>query len=145
MFTIEVDYTTGNSFNSERQIEEIGLCFTTRRLAREALQVIKEHLALVQEKEEVSSWSGYKGRSYSEISAQGLSKNWCKQGIICHNKEYGTNLKGSGCDWEYYVAVRVTEDEYRMLNVTMWTGYFETLHGAKVICFGDDEDSLIFD
>lgn len=34
--------------------------------------------------------------------------------------------------------------EYRSMDVSMWSGHFERLHGAKIICFGEDEDSLNF-
>lgn len=138
MYTIEVDYTTGNSFNSERQTEEIGLVFTTKELARKALLVIKEHYAL---HEEIDSYG--KTRDYKEIDKDGNSRQWCVDGVSCYKARYSGTPCG-GDTWRYHVAVEVSEGELRELNVGMWSGYFETLHSARIISVGNDEDFMEF-
>ena len=140
MYTIEVDYTTGGSFSSERLTEEIGLVFSTKDLARKALSVIKEHNTLYKES---ASYHFRKARTDDEINAEGNNSSWCIEACNNYLEQYKERV--TCCDrWRYYVAVAVTQKEYRTLNVSMWTGYFEKLHSAKVISVGDDEDYLEF-
>tara|TARA_R110000851_G_scaffold183058_1_gene332157 strand:- start:1175 stop:1693 length:519 start_codon:yes stop_codon:yes gene_type:complete len=140
MYTIEVDYTTGGSFSSERQTEEIGLVFSTKELARKALLVIKEHNTLYKE---ADSYHFRKTRTDAEINEEGNNSQWCLDACRVYREQYKTKVT-SHDRWRYYVAVEVSPKEYRSLNVCMWTGYFEKLHSAKVISIGDDEDYLEF-
>lgn len=90
LYDIEIDYTTGDSFGSERKTEL--LCNPTSiNNAKENLKRIKEHYVR------------------------------CKD-------NYNTD--------ERYELELVTNEGTRKIS-PFWIGYFETLHGAKVVV---DED-----
>lgn len=97
MFDIEIDYTTGGSFNLKRSKETLGNPSSLKN-AKENLRRIKEHY------------------------------------IDCHDnpnsdKKYGITL--------------LTDDGERTID-PFWIGWFETLHGARVIADGDTDMSFEF-
>ena len=49
MYTIEVNYKTGNSFCSHEETEEIGLVFKDTEQAKKALKALKEHYEFYKE------------------------------------------------------------------------------------------------
>lgn len=92
-YGIEIDYTTGSSFNSERiHRESVGIVTTDIDKAKENLKRIKDH--------------------YGECS---------------ENPDYGKTFE----------LELLTDDSTRTIS-PFWIGYFETLHGAKVVI--DDEE-----
>lgn len=93
IYDIAIDFTTGNSFNTERNSEErVGIVTTDLGLAKENLRRIKKH--------------------YEKHAAD---SNWC--------------------DAKY--ALTLLTDEGDRVISPFWIGYFETLHGAKII---EEED-----
>jgi len=111
MNKIEVSYRTGNSFNSEDIKEFLEYEWENLAAAKKSLQHIKNHYEYYQE----------------------------------HNTEY-IKPKGKlpdGVIWD---------DEYRMIMLVLvdnnnkpyrysssWTGYFETLHSAKIKILNSDD------
>lgn len=129
-YTIEIDYTTGNSFGSERSQEQIGLVWTDKNLARKALKSIKEHYKLHEELDNCNClWT--ETRNEKDILKEVYSKDWYTK-LESHGKEY----------WKYNLAAELDDGTWRSIESGMWIGYFETLHGAKIVSLCDDEDSF---
>ena len=129
MYTIEIHYTTVNSFGSDDYTDTIGLVWKDKELARKALASIKEHYKLY---EEYNAWDVR--RSEKEIDKEAKSKEWYK------------NSSSNPGDWHYYCAAEMDDGSWREMGVSMWCGYSETLHSARVICCADeDEDYVKFD
>ena len=93
MYDIDIDYTTGNSFNSERSIERLCNPVSDVSMAKKNLKLIREH--------------------YIE----------CKD-----NPNTGKR----------YELTLLIDDGTRTI-CPFWIGYFETLHGAKVVTDGDTD------
>ena len=126
MYTIEIDYTTGDSLSSERRQETIGLVWKDKQLAREALANIKEHYKIYLDSEE-----------YDANQDDILKSLKCKKWYI--------NLREDDkYYWKYIIACKLDDGSYRNVNSSMWIGYFEELHGAKVTTMCDNEDSFTF-
>ncbi len=87
MYDIEIDYTTGNSFNSERSTESLCNPVPTLDMAKNNLKRIKKH--------------------YIECSDH------------------------PDFDKRYELTLLIDGGE-RMIT-PFWIGYFETLHGAKIV------------
>lgn len=87
MYDIVIDYTTGDSFGSERiEDEPVGIVVSSLEVAKENLKRIQEH--------------------YEK-----------------YNKNYSH---------EQYQLELLTDEKPRMIT-PFWIGYFETLHGAKIV------------
>lgn len=126
MYTIEVDFKTGDSFNSEEVVgRRIGLCWHDKTLARKALQSIKEHYELYQE------YEGYLGRSRDDVFAEVKTKAWFR-----HEDESWMIFEG---DWCTVCYVEMDDGTYRNVGTGMWCGYFEQLHCARVVV-EDEQD-----
>jgi hypothetical protein len=119
MWTIEIDYTTGNSFGSERGTEEIGCVFEHLDDAKTALGYIKEHYAAVQA-EECSTNYYHRSRGLKFDIEAFKSRPW-------YSKDY----------WTGSLFVPIGTEEQKIS--AFWTGYFETLHGAKIRAIGDSD------
>lgn len=115
MWTIEVDYTTGNSFNTERGVEEIGCVFEQLDDAKTALGYIKEHYA---------AYKHYDAPSYRVDKP---FKEDTIKGRPWYSKDY----------WTGTMFVPIGTEEQKIY--AFWTGYFETLHGAKIRALGDSD------
>ncbi len=137
MYTIEVHYTTGNSFNSEETTDQIGLQWEDKQLARKALQSLREHYVLYEDKESFRSRN-----SREEIAIKAMAHDWYKIGIAQEKEKYYKNSSY----WHYYCAVLMDDGVYRNLPVGIWCGYFETLHWARIVTVenAEDEDYVKF-
>ena len=118
-YEIEIDYTTGNSFNSERLTETVGCAWPNLNMAKLALQNIKEHYAAVNAYEEHSN-------SYSRHNIKFDMKAIEQKHWFC--KDY----------WTGGLLLAISHDETQRVSA-FWIGYFETLHGAKIISSGDSD------
>ena len=102
-YSIEIDYTHGDSFNSERSklvLEESWNLET----AKINLQRIKEH------------YQAYNNRN-------GF--------VSCMLKNHEEKLlDNNGSPYVY--------------NTSTWMGYFEILHGARIVLINDNEDDMEF-
>ncbi|URC15306.1 hypothetical protein GD1_182 [Paraglaciecola Antarctic GD virus 1] len=136
--TIEVTYTTGNSFHSEIVTENVNLVFFGKEFAQKALAVIKEHQTMILE-------YGDNNRTFEENNEIGNAMPWCKAALELEGeigKYHFTNFQLDY--WQQLVAVEVAKDEWRRLSVSQFTGHFETLHSASIVSFKDDVDSFSF-
>ena len=127
MYTIEIEYTTGNSFGSEQLTETVGPSWKSKELARKALTSIKEHYTFYQEKE------GWHPEQTDKAIFKDVKKHDWYKNVPDREPQY----------WEYGLAVEMDDGSWKRMD-TFWIGYFETLHGAAVICEGDDEDRVSF-
>lgn len=124
MYTITVDYTTGDSFSSERCTEEIGMCWESLELAREALKSIKQHYELYLERD---------GADCNTVKSKAGRFDWYKNDAT----------KAKYDPWYFSLAVRCDDGEWRNIPCDMWTGYFERLHSARITSlFYEDSISL---
>jgi hypothetical protein len=129
VYTIEVTYQTGDSFNTETCTDTIGLVWEDKQLARKALQAIKENNTLYLEKE------SYGGRGRDDIYKDVLKCDWYKPEGEDESDPYW---------WNWVCKVEMDDVTFRNVPTRMWQGYFETLHEARVVCEQDDEDCITF-
>ena len=129
MYTIEVNYGTGNSFGSEDVTENVNLVWASKDLARKALKCLSEHY-------KVYSSSGYSRLSREQQQKQLSQYSWYKPDLLSYQSV-----------WEFSCFVELDDGSFRTLNVSSWCGYFETLYSAKVVLYSgedEDEDKVIF-
>lgn len=133
MYTIEVEYRTGNSFNTEELTECIGLVWEDKELARKALASLKEHYNLYKEGE-----AFIPKRPADQIEKEAMTKEWWLKSDLSDYKTYHS--------WWYYCSVRMDNGDWRNLPTGMWCGYFERLHSARVVIASEigDEDYVTF-
>ena len=120
-YKIKVFYETGNSFNSYDVSEILDVEYTDLELAKESLKRIKEHY----------QWYEYEDApSYRRGEKVKRPKWWSCKTDSPSQKHCLINLPtDSGKDFQMWAP---------------WCGYFETLHGAKIMI--DDVDlSFSFD
>lgn len=124
MFTINIEYTTGDSFKSYKTEDTISLVWKDKELARKALKAIQAHY----EFSNASDAWGITPRERSAIKERARNEYW-------YCKDYP----------DYNIMVEMDDGTFRSMNA-FWCGYFETLHTAEVItCPGtDDEDKIHF-
>ncbi len=128
MYTIEVCYTTGDSFNTESHIEEkIGCCWKSKELAKKGLQAIKEHY-------NIFSSRGFRdNRSPEEKNKEAVKFDWYN------------DAKHDGFIYPEFSLLLDIDDGTKQITNVFWIGYFETLHGARIVADEDDEDSFTID
>lgn len=126
-YTIEVYYSTGNSFGSGEETQCINLAWNNIDLAKQCLKHIKEHYDLYCE---MDKYSFKKGRTDSEILEDALSKEWCQKKPL---DKYTIELSAL-CD----------DGQWRTVCTDMWCGYFETLHSAEIVCKSDADMKITF-
>lgn len=122
-YTIEIEYSTGDSFGSHDEKDDVGCVWEDKEQARLALSYIKDHYELY--KEANKSWG--KTRSLKEINADVMKKPWRDQDD--KRMEY----------WQFGFVVPCG-NEQRKIHA-FWCGYFESLHSATIVCLEDDLDS----
>jgi hypothetical protein len=109
-YRIRVEYTTGNSFGSEREEDYLELEWDKREVAKENLRRIKEHHDWYESTNNRSSWN----------KEEPLPKpKWIKS-------------KYNHC------LTLVTDGGKEMELGAFWVGYFEQLHGAYIEVEDDD-------
>lgn len=97
-YNIEIDYTTGDSFNSYREKELVGIVTTDLDKAKENVRRIKYHYE--NHAEDPDFYKRYK--------------------------------------------LKLLTDEGEREIVPFWIGYFETLHGAKIVVEDDPDMAFQF-
>lgn len=124
MFTINIEYTTGDSFNSNQTEDQVALVWKNKELARKALQAIKEHYEFCT----LSDKYGITPRERSEITSRAKLSSW-------YSKDHP----------DFTLMVEVDDGSYMQLHA-FWCGYFEILHSAEVIVCEDTdtEDKIYF-
>lgn len=126
-YTIEVTYTTGNSFNSEEVTDNINLAWNDLELAKQCLKHIKEHYDLYCEFNQ-SGWS--RDRKNDEILKDADSRIWARG----ESDPYYLSDLYAECD----------DGDWRQVSTNMWCGYFETLHSAEIVTIGESDMKVVF-
>lgn len=121
MYTIEINYTTGCSFSSERRTENIDFKTNSYDVIKKLLNFIKDQWILYKKYEDYPT-----RKEREEIEASFSTKEWY-----------------NGVSAFYYI--RITDENGVEHDIeTFWHGYFETLHNAKIV-MDEDEDEINFD
>ena len=127
-YTIEVTYSTGNSFGSEQVTDTIGLAWQSLELAKAALKTIKEHYGFYEEFDACSSRWG-DTRSEKAILKDLNSKVWCREKA---KDKYDMTAKAE-----------MDDGQWRNIPTGMWCGYFETLHSARIVLTEGSDDMMV--
>ncbi len=123
VYTIEISYTTGDSFGSHEETDTVGCIWRDKEQARLALSYIKEHYELYKR---TNAWN-VDNQTIEEVESIVKEKPWVSDEVY---------------HWQHRIRLPF-EDKIKTVS-TFWTGYFETLHTARIIVEGDDEDSFSF-
>lgn len=127
VYIITIDYTTGDSFGSQRTEEEIGMAWKNLDKAKQALQEIKEH----HEAYQLANQRSYL-RPKAFFSVETIkNKPWF----------YGGD---GGRYWEYRIMLEQDDGTRRQIS-PFWCGYFETLHAAQITSSPDSDLRIEFD
>lgn len=111
MYTIKIDYQTGNSFGIEDRSSNLEANWNLE-VAKENLQRIKEHYQIIKDRD-----------NYVSI---GSSKETSLMKKIKTERWY----TGKYFEWSIKLLENdSTEKEYRCF----WTGYFERLYGGTIV------------
>lgn len=119
-YAISIEYTTGDSFGSERTTSEVGCSWTDLEKAKDALQRIKAH------------YTAYRDRRREYTGDDKFTENLRAQPWF---------YKADPSVWQHAVILEKDDGSEQMIS-PFWVGYFETLHVAEII-FDDPEDTDI--
>lgn len=125
MYTIEVNYKTGNSFGSHEETDEIGLVFKDVEQAKKALKALKEHYEFYKEfdrkyNKTQQDLDDVVSRKYSWFNYEHPFKSY---------------------DWPMYTClVECCDGSIRSISTDMWCGYFERLLSARIVAALDSDD-----
>ena len=139
MYHILVEYQTGDSFSTEDTSDTL-TGWTDLDIAKENLKRIQDHYSWVAIGEcrgifcnhEVCKKASEKHKQYSTQWGRFKQKEWKKTA-----PEF---LKG--LEFPEYTIRLKQDDGSEKEKMVAWTGYFETLYGAKII--SDPEDGWSF-
>jgi hypothetical protein len=152
--TILIDYTTGDSFGHERSEQPLELEWDNLDIAKENLQRIKEHYHFV------SALDSYELRYSKEktelLIEENKNKPWfvlvlkpsIKSGehdMIVSEKEVekyrkaGVDVKYIAEPFRFKSGINLKADNGNTMQMScFWIGYFESLHGARIVS-GDSD------
>ena len=129
MFTIFLEYTTGDTFHTEETSTTLEAEWTLD-VAKENLKRIKEHYKAYQDRNGYASCM--MGKRENDLLEKIKNERWFIQ------QKVGSWTLG----WEH--SVRLLENDGSTNDYSCdWCGYFETLHGGRIVgCKpnGDDND-----
>lgn len=127
MYTIKVEYTTGNSFCSEDTTGEVEFQWETKEAAQKAMKAIQEHYKAYRQRE--SDW-----RQNTADNSQYENEPWfAKPSEV---------LFGSD-SWKYSIVLPDDNGEFTWRTYPFWVGYFERLNALEVIAVDNDNDMRI--
>lgn len=135
MYTIELHYTTGNSFGSHKKTNTIGLLWENKGLAKKALATLKEQYKLYSEQEKSYRYNRSNDQIYKEVQ----SKEWYIKALENEKKGY----KPDTHYWWYDCCVEMDDGKWRNLPTSMYCGYFETLHSAQIKLIGEEDEDYV--
>lgn len=124
-YSVNIDYTTGNSLHSERMFQEVGMNWQNIDQAKKALAGIKEHHEAYQQA------TGYRRHDEPPFDLEAVKdKPW-----------YHGPLDDSFPDsWHHTIIVEKDDGSKFPLDV-FWEGHFETMHMAEVCIAAEDTES----
>jgi hypothetical protein len=123
MFTLEIHFKTGDSFESYEETDKIGHVWESLDKAEEALYAIKDHHNYIQEVK--------RAERLNRTEAKKLKKQAEKESWFC---------TGDSTENECYLKVKDDEGNLVKINA-FWHGYFETLLSARIVL----EEEIMFD
>lgn len=123
MYTIKVDYQTGDSFHTEDTSDTLNGEWTLE-VAKENLKRIKEHYSIIKDR-----------KNYYSIAMQKKAEK--------ELEEAKTKPWYSGKYWEYGIMLLENDGSSKQHHCN-WTGYFESLYGASIIACNKDDDDMSF-
>ena len=126
MFTIQVKYKTGDSFNSYEKENRIGLCWKSIELARKALAVLEEHYNYYKD---IESGSYYARKEIDKLRKKAMNTDWYKQAVAQSTDDWYKRPDM----WYINCAVQMDNGDFRNIPVNMWCGYFERLLEASIV------------
>lgn len=124
-YVIKVHYTTGDSFQSHDDVDEVGMQWSNLEKAKLALQYIKEHYQAYRANNE-GSWIRPNQFKIDSIK----DKPWF-------------HGKAGGRYWEHAILVEDDMGELHQIS-PFWCGYFERLHSAEIVVEADPEMKIEF-
>jgi hypothetical protein len=126
-WTIEIDYTTGDTFGSEDITgSSVGYCWKDKELAIEALKSIEEHYELYQLGDDrYYRWRPERKKELDARKKELKARPW-------YDKQLTYSIKVQGNDGE---TTHIS---------AFWCGYFETLNAARVVSIDPDADRMEF-
>jgi hypothetical protein len=133
MYTIKIDYSTGNSFGSHKEQCCIDFCWKTIELAKKNLHRIKEHYYFYLDMN--SNSYPYKTKSDLEkILKEAAKKPWFNS-----EKLFG--------DYDTSSLYLELDNGQSHLYRAFWCGYFERLNNASIVLIepNSDEDLTSID
>lgn len=133
-YSIEIDYTYGDSFNSERSKLVLEESWNLEN-AKINLQRIKEHYQAYNNRNSFVSCmlKNHEDKLLEEIK----SKPWYVSQDDMTYKSYHN-------PWENNVKLLDNNNSPYVYSTSTWTGYFEILHGARIVLINDKEDDMEF-
>jgi len=124
MWTIEVDYQTGDSFHTEEVYkEQIGQCWTHKKGAIAALKVIEEH-SEYSSLTDCNYYGNLSEKKQKDRIAELKKKDWFSE------------------EWGSHTMHVIDDNGERVYQSAFWAGYFETLHEARVVSTDDGDDCV---
>lgn len=128
MWTIEMDYETGDSFRSERREgEQIGPVWETKQEAQLALAEIKEHYTYYQ----IINRMGWEYRNMPEYKRRDYEKK-------AKTKPWYAEMHGC-----MLLQLKHSDGERKYCSA-FWCGYFETLYEARVVAVNEPDSADVF-
>lgn len=127
LYKIKIDYTTGDSYNTEDTSDVLELTWNNLDVAKDALRRIKEHYKMNRTIDR-----SYSRKEIEAVIKDNLTKDWfvleklVKDVIDEHKAKYCIKLKN---DAGNVVQFRC-----------FWCGHFESLHSASIV--SDDSDMI---
>ena len=109
-YTIEIQYTTGDSFSSSEETGKVGYCWIKLEQAKKALDDIEAHYKCYQDTE------GYHRKNKD-----------------CWKKAAWSTKTDN---WKFTVLVEDDDGNRTVKLDAFWVGYFETLNEASVVSEG---------
>lgn len=152
MFTIEIYYTTGDSFNTFSEVEKIGAAFPTMELAQKALKSIQDHYEFVREVETNRRYHHVTGTidALREKVNELCAKEWyidffCEEEKKDFEEIYGDSDESdflyamlNNSHWQNYLKVDCGQKSIDIR--AFWIGFFETPHNAKIVVEGSPNE-----
>lgn len=126
MYSIEINYSTGDSFGSNLCTDELEINWNNPDNAYKALELITDHYKLYEEVENDSSYASHKKKK--ELYKKAKKSEWCQNALKkCPKLD-------TGPDDMVFCSIGLETDDGEIVIISpYWIGYFETLHSARVV------------
>ncbi|ASV44524.1 hypothetical protein PBI_SCTP2_509 [Salicola phage SCTP-2] len=131
MYTIKINYTTGNSFQSHDEVDYVGMAWDRFDKAQRALKNIIEHYAFVDYCEHYGRRRP-KGLSKDQFDEL-IQKEWFYAGKTLDPETIINNF-----EWQNYLNVEDDKNLVVPIHI-FWVGHFEELNNAEIVLTNTNE------